>query len=748
MSPEQVEGKKVDHRSDIFSFGVVLYEMIAGRPPFHRDNLVAMVHDIVQEEPMLLSDCRTDITESLQGIVAKMLAKGRDDRYQTTGDLVEDLRRFQRGLDVLHASAEAKEKRPRVKSLAVLYLKNLGKKDDEFLSYGITEDLIVDLTRIGTIRVAPMRSIMRHKDSDDELDEIAKKLDVMMVLDGSIHKGENSVRVSAQLVDVVTGKNLWANRWEEPYESLPNVKQSLAHGISQALCVDSKVVDAAQVGAPEAQNPQAYEYYLRAKYTFEHKRDSLDVEVALDLYRQTLSLEPSLLAARAGIAQTLMEKNEYEQAEQELTSALADARRRGLRADEADILRLFSLFHQRQSHWDEALEYGERALEIRKELSDLAGEAEVLGSLMATLNKRSRFPEALEMSERILEINCQLDDQEKSAWGLRGMGLVYRNMGDYDRAMVLAEEALEIACKRGDNSLEAACTSDIGIIHEYTGNLDEALCYFEQALQIYTKLGNQNGSAHSINNIAVAHLSKGNYRKALEMFDKASMIHKEIGERSGYALTLCNIAVIQAVIGDYDLAIRAASQALVIAEELDYPNIITLANLNLGSAHFYKGEGDSAREYYLIALEVGNQAGLRRIITWSHAALSELHYEQEEYDLCREHSEKALVIAKEIGDKEYFLKVSIYLGALKIHEGQVKEGTALLREVSAEAKEYGDPMLILIALRLLGQALLEYVQNDAEREEGRLILEKALSLAKEKEVAYEVKWIGEILDQA
>jgi serine/threonine protein kinase/Tfp pilus assembly protein PilF len=745
MSPEQVEGKEIDHRSDIFSFGVVLYKMITGKSPFSRDTTAITIHAVVFDDPEPLEKYREEVPEAFQRIVSRMLAKNREERYQKTVELVEDLRSFQKGYEVQHAPPVA-EKRTNVKSLAILYLRNLGSSDDEYLSYGITEDLIVDLTRIGTLRVAPMRSILKHKDSDAELDEIAEKLDVRLVLDGSIHRTESSVRVSAQLVDVETGKNLWANRWEEPSDKLPKVKQSLAQGISRALEIGTTVVKAAQLGVPETHDPRVYEYYLRGKYTFEHRKDIEDTEVALGLYRQALSIEPSLLAARAGIAQLLINPmNEYERAEVELTSALAEAKKRGLRVDEANLLWLLSNLRMRQANWDEAFAHAEKALEIHKELNDLAGEAEVLTSLISILRRRSKYSEALKLSERVLEIHRSLDDKVKCASGLREMGIVYFYMGNSPRAIELMEEALEIARKRGDHFFEVICIEGIGHVHKRMGNLQEALTFYEQSYQIGKKLGDKENEAITLNNIGSLLVLKGDYLKALEKCAEAAKIHKEIGNRSSYALSLNNISDIEAITGEYERAIETANRSLAIAEELNYPKVIARANINIGCAHFYLDDYKSAREYFSTALQLSTQNGDQRIITLSHTLLGELFYHQEEYDLCRGHMEKALTISQEIGHKECSMEASTYLAALMILDGEFKVGVDQLREIVEDPKYYGNPQDILIAMRLLGQSLLEFGRDEKDRKEGNRILQEALDHAREKRIAYEVKWIEEIL---
>jgi non-specific serine/threonine protein kinase len=746
MSPEQIEGKKVDHRSDIFSLGILLYEMITGRIPFQRKNIGATLHAIIHEEPEPLSKYRENVPATLQAIVDRTLEKEKDGRYSTTDELAEDIRRFRSSGELIHASQIEEGMKPlKVKSLAVLYLRNLGSEEDEYLSYGITEDLIIDLTRIGTLRVAPMRSIMKMKDSDKEIEEIARKLDVRLVLDGSILRSQSSVRVSVQLVDVVTGKNLWADRWEEPAEKLPQVKKSLAEGISRILEVDSMTVKSAQIGVPEAQDPQAYEFYLRGKYTFERKKDLSDVEVALGMYRQALSIEPSLLAARAGVSRIFIHKSEYDQARLTLDSALAEARDQGMKADEATFLQLLSNLSTAQSRWGEAWNYGNQALEIRIELGDLSGEAEVLGDLIDILRGWARLSEALKLSERVLEINQQLNDQDKAANALSVMGTVYWRTGNYDRALELYEEALQIANKRDDTFLEAHCVMNVGVVYSEMGRLDEAIQRFERALTIFTQLGEKEHRASLYNNIALIRMAQSEYREALELYEQAASIAHELGNRANLALYQVNIAIILTITGEYDRAIHVANGAQTTAAELDYPLVVAFAYLVIGIAYFYSREDEKAKDHFLFALELTEPAGHRREVAVIHAFLGELHYMRGDYDLCREHSDKALTLAKEVGEKTTQLKAPAYMAALSAVEKSFEGGIRELREIGVKATEYGDPLYVLTARRLLGQILLEHGENLSDREEGRSILEEALTFAEEKEIAYEIEWIREIL---
>jgi serine/threonine protein kinase/tetratricopeptide (TPR) repeat protein len=747
MSPEQAEGKEVDSRSDLFSLGVVLYELLTGKTPFARANVPAILHAIVHDEPTPLSSFPVEAAEKWQPVIDKALAKNVAARYQSAAELARDLAPFAGGAPAdLHFQIPVVEPVPAIKSLAVLYLRNLGKPDDEYLSYGLTEDLIVDMTRIGTLRMAPMRAVLKFKDTDAELDEIARRLDVALLLDGSILKTEETVRVSVQLVDPRQGKNLWAERWEQPLGELPRVKRALAQGINRALGIESLPREPAGAGVSELISPQAYEYYLRAKFAFEHKGNKADVETALGMYRHAVEMDPALLRARTGIAQIHLFRGEFELANRELTDALQAARTRMLKDDEAVLLRLLAVSYTSQSKWDDAWDAGQKALELVREARDLAGEAETLTVLINVLQPRAEFDRALDLFQRVLEIYRQLGDQDKASEALKNIGGIYYYRGDYAKARELFAEALAIARRREDQSLEAKCLNNVGITYINTGGYGEALRSLHDALKIYEQLGEgQTVIATTHNNLAFVYGCHGEYRRAIELNEMGVAIHKQQSNLPGYLISRSNIAHDLMVIGDYERAIRVATEVLAEAKELNLPVAVSSAHNNLGTAYFWTGDREQALRHLHEAIKTADASDLRGNLTSPHSRLAELHYHHGDFKLSRTHNRLCLQLLGEQDRGMIWVRASTVEAALQAAEEGSGDAFQRMRELVAAAHQMKSPELIIFTQRHLGAALLSRGQSRNDQEEGREILQRALALAQATEIEHEVRWISEAL---
>ncbi len=748
MSPEQAEGKQVGPRSDVFALGVVLYEAITGIQPFKRSNIAATLHAVVHDEPPPLGRHRVDLPEQLTVILKRALAKRAAERYPSAREMADDLKRLTATSQIVSnvGMASSVMRPPTVRSLAVLYLRNLGPDEDEFLCFGITEDLIVDLTRVGSVRVAPMRSVLKFKESDADLEEIAAKLNVGYVLDGSIHRAGEKIRVSAQLVDVASSDNLWAGRWEQDVSTLPKIKTALAQAIIEALQIGQSVVVAAQVGLPEAKDHEAYEAYLRGKYLFDQKKDTTDVAKALDLYRQALTQEPSLLAARTGIAEVLLYRGESSQAVVELRSAYTEAKERNQKADQAAILRLLARHFIRQSDWKEAWSHAEQALEIVRDLRDLAGEVDTLGVQIAILQPQARFDEALLLFDRVLEISRHLDDQERIGDALKSMGVVYARKGDFDRALDLYEEALELSRRVDNLSLQGACYSNIGNVQYFRGKYDEALEYYRQAWEVHTRLGDKAMAARPRMNMGLIELHRGNHNEGLELLNEAGNAFKELGDRGTYAMTLINISHIRLTLGEPDQARKAAERALALAHEISHPLAESDALLRLGNIALFEREFARATEQYESSLRIAEAAGLNRNVGLARVMLAHRYYYAGEYAAARKEATAATGVAKELGEKAIMVQASAIQAAVTAREGVYFAGVRQLRQACDAAVESCDTECIVHLKTFLGEILLHLGRSDEDRAEGLALLKENQAATRERRLIPEMLRIAEVAE--
>jgi eukaryotic-like serine/threonine-protein kinase len=281
MSPEQVEAKPVDARSDIFCFGALLYEMLSGRRAFHGDSAIGMMAAVLHKEPAPL-----DLPPEFHSVIAHCLRKSPAERYQSAVELGAALRPL--------LATKAHGQQP---SIAVLPFTNRSRDaDDEYFSDGLSEEIINALVKVPGLKVMARTSAFAFKGQNTDIRKIAEVLGVASVLEGSVRRAGNRIRVTAQLVTAADGSHLWSERYDRQMEDIFDVQDEIARAIADQLKVTLGV------GVKQAtKNLEAYELYLKGRH-LANQRLPETVRRAIKAFEQAIKLDPEFALAYSGVA--------------------------------------------------------------------------------------------------------------------------------------------------------------------------------------------------------------------------------------------------------------------------------------------------------------------------------------------------------------------------------------------------------------------------------------------------------------
>ncbi|MCS5652811.1 MAG: tetratricopeptide repeat protein [Candidatus Marinimicrobia bacterium] len=450
-------------------------------------------------------------------------------------------------------------------SIAILPFENKGAEADDFYAYGISSDLITDVTGAGLIRVASMGDIEKLDYNNLENNELAKKLFVRYVAKGTLWKMDSVFQLSMEIFDTKSSKVVYNKRWETAWKDLATIKDDLSDNILETLKIE--VLRDVEDQIVES-NPEAYEYYLKAKYKLRNRKNIEDIEVARGLLNKAIKLNNNLIPAKNLLGTSYEIIGEYDKALDIFNSNFKQAKEFDDKNQIYFTQKRIGDVYSSKGEYDNALAYYEKSLLIAEEIDSKSGIGSLLSEIGVVNFYRGNYDIALENWEKSLAIAELLEDKDLISQNVFNIGNSYWVKGDHDKALENYKKRLAMQEELGEKAGLSTTLNNLGNVYSYKGDLETALGYFERALVIDEELGNKEGMGWIFRGMQGLYYNKGDYDLALDYAERSLKICEKIGDKRGLSGSVEMFGYFYYINGEYGKAVEYLERSLSLNDEL------------------------------------------------------------------------------------------------------------------------------------------------------------------------------------
>jgi serine/threonine protein kinase/Flp pilus assembly protein TadD len=496
MSPEQTHAIPADHRSDIWSLGVVFYEILTGELPFKSEHEAALLYLISSEQPPSPNLLNKKIPHQLDSLINKMLEKDRDKRFQSVNDFLISLKSVKE--DIKNAANV-----PKTKAIVVLPFDNISPDtDSDYFADGLTEELIANLSRLKDIRLVPRTTSMRYKGTTKDIKTIGRELGTRYILAGSVRKFQENLRITVELIDVENDAQLWADTYKGKLADVFDIQEQVSKQIVDMLMVKLTPSEKIVLTKRSTINPEAFDLYLRARDSL-YRRTTKSMLQAIQLFEKAIELDPRYADAYAGIGESYSalyldsQRNEIwldKAIENGLKALMYDS---GL----SEAYAALGLAYYNKRSFEEAVTASKKAIELDRNNFIAYW---ILARIYIATNKER---EAEELCLKVIELNPDF----YSVYG--DLEIIYGRLGEKEKYDAMVKTGIE-AYQRylRDHQDDARCHMYLATDLAQIGDKDNALKEAKRALELnpddplmlynatcfYTQLGEKEPALNSL----------------------------------------------------------------------------------------------------------------------------------------------------------------------------------------------------------------------------------------------------------